>query len=163
MDRTSVHFLTRILRAWEFASYAPTETTLAKARTAQDAVDLVFRCTVLWEDQIVGEARPNFLDPLKDAGLIVRQADIRLQEISEALEMTGNNRLAQRLRYLSQDLEKARELIDAGSTAALDTLLTDAATASNNMIRAALAVAEARGNAVTPANTQAPEKTGGGA
>lgn len=99
----------------------------------------------------MSQSRPNFLDPLRDARLIVRQADIRLQELAEALEMTGNNRLAQRLRFLSQDLEKAGEFIEAGSSAALDTIINDATSASDNMIRAALAIAETRGGAPTPA------------
>jgi hypothetical protein len=92
----------------------------------------------------MSKERPNFLDPLHDASAIVRRVDVCLQEFAEALEMTGNERLGKRLRYLSENLSKAGEFIETGSAAALDTLLNDAASASDNMIRAALAVAEAR-------------------
>lgn len=99
--------------------------------------------------------RPNFLDPLNDAAAIVRRVDMRLQEFAEALEFVGNSQLGQRLRYLSQDLAKAHEFIDAGSTAALDTMINDSVTASDNMVRAALAAVEMRGRQHSPQEREA--------
>lgn len=80
-------------------------------------------------------------DKITDGERMLRSIGDRLSHLAEAFDTTGNNATAEKLFLICRDVNTARNLVEQGRGEVMDDVFRASVQASDNMIRAALAVA----------------------
>lgn len=83
----------------------------------------------------------SYLDKKEQANKMFNASIYGLNRIIAALEIVGNENLANSIRFELEDIENARELFEQGFNELFDNSYQATVQASANMIRAALAAA----------------------